>query len=122
MRPATRTLMRDCSSSSGRLGGELRQNLFGGGVGELVFAAVRRLSEGLNLFQLFAPQFVNLVVECQGCPLGSCGKVSFDGTEIINNAFRKPCEWGWLKRRAGKSEKGRVEFFFDLGTQIIHFI
>ncbi len=55
-------------------GCELRKNLFNR-MRKVVLAAVRRLPESLNLFQLFAPQFVNLVVECQGCPLGSCGKV-----------------------------------------------
>jgi len=37
-------------------------------VGELVFAAVGRLSERLNLFQLFAPEFVNIFVESQWSP------------------------------------------------------
>ena len=49
----------------GGLCGVLRQDLLGR-MGELVLAAVRGLAERLNLFQLLAPQFVNLVVKCQG--------------------------------------------------------
>jgi hypothetical protein len=37
-------------------------------MGELVFAPVRGLAQGLDLFQLLAPQFVNIFVECQANP------------------------------------------------------
>src|SRR5260370_35138444 len=56
----------------------VRQDL-GNRVGEIVLATVRGLSEGLDLFQLLTPQFVNILVECQEYPLTeSC---AFDGAK-----------------------------------------
>ena len=52
------------------LGGFLRivsQNLRNG-VREFEFAGISLLPERFNLFQLFAPQFVDLLVECQRFP------------------------------------------------------
>jgi hypothetical protein len=50
------------------LGGLVRilvARICGNGVGEFVFAAVRGLPQRLDLLQLLAPQFVNVLVECQ---------------------------------------------------------
>ncbi len=41
------------------------------GVGVLVFAAVRGLPQSFNLFQFFAPQFLDIFVECQSNPSGA---------------------------------------------------
>ena len=56
-------------------------------VGEFVLAAVGGLAQGLDLFQLFAAQVVNMIVECQGSPLGAG-----DGREIINNVLGRSWE------------------------------
>ena len=51
----------------GGLLGVVRDNL-GDRVGEVVFRRIGLLAESLDLFQLFAPQFVNFLVECQRVP------------------------------------------------------
>ena len=64
MRPATRTLTRECFKLLGALGREVTKNLIER-VGELVFAAVGGLAESLNLLQLLAAQIIDMFVECQ---------------------------------------------------------
>ena len=72
MRPATRTLIPRIFQLLGSLVRVVRQNLRNG-VREFVLAAVRGLAQRLDLFQLLAPQFVNVFVECQEDPLtGNC--------------------------------------------------
>ena len=68
MRPATRTLTLGLSSSSTRLVGVLSKDLRNR-VSSVVLGGIDLLAECLNLFELFAPEFVDILVECQWVPV-----------------------------------------------------
>src|SRR5271169_1586532 len=68
----------------------VRQNLRDG-VRELVLAPVRSLTKRLDLFQLLAPQLVNVFVECQESPLtGNCALRALQDNEALNRDYNWP--------------------------------